>query len=97
MTRNMPASIANQTPRVPTFASVDEEAAFWDTHDSAEFEDQFEDAPNVRFVPAGTLSATITIRLDPATLGALRERARLAGAAPDVLVRQWIVDRLSLA
>jgi hypothetical protein len=97
MKRNKPASIDDRPARVPTFASVEEEAAFWDTHDSTEFEDEFEDAPNVRFVPEGTLSATITIRVDPEMLAALRERARLAGSAPEVLVRQWIADHLRIA
>ena len=28
--------------RIPDFASLEEEAEFWDTHDSTEFEDEWE-------------------------------------------------------
>jgi hypothetical protein len=29
--------------KIPEFKSIAEEAAFWDTHDTTEFEDEFED------------------------------------------------------
>src|SRR5687767_13333131 len=95
MKYDSPDLIANQTAQLPTFASLDEEAAFWDTHDSTEFEDQFEDAPDVRFLPAGSLSAEITIPIDPATRGALHDRARAGGTAPEALARRWIMERLA--
>jgi hypothetical protein len=36
--------------RIPTFKSIEEEAAFWDTHSSAEFADELTPLENVKFV-----------------------------------------------
>lgn len=36
------AQEAEQTCKVPKFTSIEEEAAFWDSHDSTEFEDEFD-------------------------------------------------------
>ena len=36
--------------RIPTFTTVQEAADFWDTHSTTEFEDEFEEAPDVQFV-----------------------------------------------
>lgn len=33
---------AKQPSRVPTFSSREEEAAWWDTHDLADYQDEFE-------------------------------------------------------
>ena len=51
--------------RIPEFHSIQEEAEFWDTHDTTDFEDEFKPV-KVRF--AKNLSEGITIRLDPETL-----------------------------
>jgi hypothetical protein len=37
--------MSDSTPvrsRIPDFATIEEEAAFWDTHDTTEFEDEWE-------------------------------------------------------
>jgi hypothetical protein len=65
------------TPRqrksgIPEFASLEEEARFWDTHSFADFEDEFKPV-RVRF--ARNLSEGITIRLD-------RTRSRRCVTAP---------------
>ena len=80
--------------RIPEFASVQEEAEFWDTHDTTDYEDEFTPV-RVRFAPL--LSEGITIRLDPATLRTLRQRAREQGIGPTTLARMWILDRLRSA
>ena len=43
--------------RIPAFASIEEEAAFWDSHDTTDFENEFEPA-EVTFAPE--LSADLT-------------------------------------
>ena len=48
--------------RIPTFNSREEEAEFWDTHDTADFEDEFEPM-NVRF--ANNLSRASRYALRP--------------------------------
>jgi hypothetical protein len=54
-----------KTKRIPEFASVKEEAAFWDTHSTADYEAEFRPA-RARF--ANRLSTGPTFRLDPGTL-----------------------------
>jgi predicted DNA binding CopG/RHH family protein len=78
--------------RIPEFASIEEEAEFWDTHSTTEFEDEFRPV-KVRF--AKNLSEGITIRLDPVTLVKLRELAHKKGIGPTTLARMWILERLS--
>jgi predicted DNA binding CopG/RHH family protein len=77
--------------RIPRFSSRDEEAAFWDTHDTTEYEGEFTPV-KARF--ARNLSQPLTIRLDPETLAELRERAHQKGIGPTTLARMWLLERL---
>jgi predicted glycoside hydrolase/deacetylase ChbG (UPF0249 family) len=77
--------------RIPAFASREEEAEFWDTHDLSDYWDEFKPV-QVRF--AKKLSDSVSVPLDPETMGQLQEQAREAGTVPAILVRNWIVERL---
>lgn len=77
--------------RIPEFQSIEEEAAFWDTHDTVDFEDAFRPV-KVRF--AKNLSQGLTIRLDPKTLEKLRTEASAKGIGPTTLVRMWVLEHL---
>ena len=77
--------------RIPQFASIEEEAEFWDTHDTTDYEDEFKP---VKLRVAKNLSEGITIRLDPDTLDQLRSRAHDQGIGPTTLARMWILERL---
>lgn len=79
---------------IPEFASLEEEAKFWDTHDTTDFEDEFKPV-NIRF--AKNLSKGITVRLDPDTLQTLRAEAKKKGMGPTTLARMWILERLHSA
>lgn len=81
------------TPKepIPEFASREEEAAFWDSHDLADYWDEFKPA-NVRF--AKHLSEGLHIRLDPETMTELRSAAQHKGIGPTTLARIWIKERL---
>jgi hypothetical protein len=57
-----PGTRAPAKRRLPEFKSIEEEAEFWDTHDTTDFEEEFKPA-KVRF--AKNLSEGLTIRLDP--------------------------------
>lgn len=87
MTRKM----TDKKTRIPEFASIEEEAKFWDTHDTADYEDEFKPV-RVRF--AKNLSEGITIRLDPETLTRLRALAGEMGIGPTTLARIWILEHL---
>ncbi len=76
---------------IPAFTSPEEEAAFWDSHDLADYWDRFTPA-RVRF--AKNLSRGITIRLDDETLARLRSLAHDRGVGPTTLARMWILERL---
>ena len=77
--------------RIPEFASIEEEAAFWDTHSTADYEDEFRPV-RARF--AKRLSTGVTIRLDPDTLQKLRTLAQERGIGPTTLIRMWVLERL---
>ena len=62
--------------RIPKFASIEEEAVFWETHSTADYEDEFKPA-QVRF--AKNLSQGVTIRLDAETLEKIRVEAHEKG------------------
>lgn len=79
--------------RIPAFKTVEEEAAFWDSHDSAAFPDEFVDVSDVRFVKAPSKKG-ITVRLDQDTLTALTQRAKEKGIGPSTLARMWILEHL---
>ena len=84
--------------RIPTFQTVEEEAAFWDSHSTTDFEHEFAPADDVRFViRRGPLTKTMTVRLDDASFAALDEQARAQGVQPSVLARRWILERLRQA
>lgn len=91
MTHETPAPRTQPARRIPAFASREEEAQFWDTHDTTDYEDEFTPVP-VRF--AKNLSRGITIRFDDATLAQLREEAHAKGLGPTTLARMWILERL---
>jgi hypothetical protein len=80
-----------QQSRIPEFESRDEEAAWFDTHDLAGYQDEF--APvKVRF--RQNLSEGLHIRLDPDSLTKLRETANRRGVGPTTLARMWTLERL---
>src|SRR6266700_1728199 len=76
---------------IPKFASLEEEANFWDTHDMSDSWDTFEP---VKLKVAKKLSRGITIRFDEETLRELREYAHERGIGPTTLARMWILERL---
>lgn len=87
MTKKATATVS----RIPEFTSREEEAEFWDTHSTADFEDEFRPV-KVRF--AKNLSEGITIRLDPETMTTLRSQAKDKGIGPTTLIRMWVLERL---
>lgn len=76
---------------IPDFGSYEEEAHFWDTHDTTDFEDEMKPV-QVRF--AKNLSAGINIRFDPKTLAGVRHIAHEKGVGPTTLIRMWVLEQL---
>jgi predicted DNA binding CopG/RHH family protein len=87
-------TLEKQTPppsRIPDFASREDEAAWFESHDLADYQEEFRTV-EARF--ARHLSAGINIRLDPETLTELRREARHKGIGPTTLARMWILEHL---
>ena len=79
--------------RIPEFRTIEEAAEFWDTHDSTEFEDEFETVHDVRFVPAGP-KTPYTVELDDKTIARLEQRAEEEGVPAAVLAGVWIREHV---
>lgn len=81
--------------KLPQFTSEQEEAAFWDTHDSTEF---LEDTTpvDVTFVDARPPKKLISLRLDPAAIEKLKAVAQKKGVGYQTLLRMWVMERLAL-
>ncbi|MCA9994104.1 MAG: hypothetical protein KDE56_00070 [Anaerolineales bacterium] len=79
---------------IPTFASVKEEAEFWDTHDITDFLGELEIGKGVYTPKPGEKKAVMTIRI----ASALKEQVDMVAQSYDVssssLLRMWIVDKL---
>jgi predicted DNA binding CopG/RHH family protein len=77
--------------RIPEFRSREEEAEWFDTHDLADYQDEFK-TDKVRFVK--NLSEGLNIRLDKESLTKLREVAHEKGIGPTTLARMWVLEHL---
>ena len=77
--------------RIPAFNSIEEEAAFWDTHD---FTDFAEESRPVQVTVGQDLASRLTLRLDPADRQELAKHARAKGVGPSTLARIWHKERL---
>lgn len=80
--------------RVPDFASIEEEAEFWDTHDATEYLDDLEP---VEFTVSPTLtnSYMLSIRLDKEIFDEIRAAAKAKGMGTSTLARMWILEELA--
>ena len=79
--------------KLPQFANEQEEAAFWDTHDSAEFLDETE-AVELKFVDARPTKKQISLRLDPAVIEQIKKVAHTKGVGYQTLIRMWVMEQV---
>ena len=77
--------------RIPEFKTIEEEAEFWDTHDTTDYEDEFKPV-KVRF--ADKLFDRVTIPVDADTLARLDTIAREEELNATALARRWVLERL---
>ena len=93
MTKKEQEQPKDEKSRIPTFRTVEEEAAFWDTHSSEEFSDELTPAENVKFVKAHP-KKVLTVRFDEDTFEQLAKEAREKGIGPSTLARMVILQHL---
>lgn len=83
----------NARSRIPTFHTIEEEAAFWDTHSIEDFADELTPVDDVKFVKARNKKA-LTVRFDEDTLEELIREAREKGIGPSTLARMVILEHI---
>ena len=77
--------------RIPEFKTIEEEAEFWDTHDTTDYEDEFKPV-KARF--ADKLFDRVTIPVDADVLAQLDALAREEELNATALARRWVLERL---
>jgi hypothetical protein len=77
--------------KIPRFESIEEEAEFWDTHDTEEFADEFEPI-KVNFAYPLKHKWMLTMELDEEIFNQVKKLAAGAGEEPSVLIRTWILE-----
>jgi hypothetical protein len=83
-----------KTRRIPEFKTIEEAAEFWDTHSSADYEDEFEDVDDSDFVGVAGGSYAI-FRVEDDTLEALKACAHDKNVELVELLSTWIEERLA--
>ncbi len=73
----------------PKFKNLKEERKFWDTHDSTDYLDDFEQAKDVIFVRPK--KEVISLRLEPRIVKKLKKIAEEEGLPPTTYARMLII------
>ena len=79
----------NKDP-IPRFATREEVAEFWDTHDFADYWDELEPA-NLAAGP--DVASCILVPLDGDTLSQIYRHADAKGVPAENLVRAWVMEQ----
>jgi predicted DNA binding CopG/RHH family protein len=80
--------------KLPHFASEQEEAEFWATHDSTEYLDETEPV-DVTFVDARPSEKQISLHLDAYLIDELKAVAQSKDISYQTLIRMWVIERLA--
>jgi predicted DNA binding CopG/RHH family protein len=75
--------------KVPKFKNVKEERKFWDTQESTNYLDEFEEAKDVVFVRP--IKRVISLRLEPQVINKLKKLAEKEGLPPTTYARMLIM------
>jgi hypothetical protein len=75
---------------IPPFESIEEEAAFWDTHSAVEMIDK----GTVAGFHHARKRGSLTVRLKPGDVQRIREEAFRRGFGATSLVKIWILEHL---
>jgi hypothetical protein len=76
--------------RLPNSDSIQELAAFWDTHDLTEFEDELEEVSRPVFMRV----KPIEIKLEPREAKAVQQMAKAKGVSREELIRAWVLQEI---
>ena len=77
---------------LPKTDSIKALAAFWDTHDLTDFEDELEEVTEVVFERKS--SAVVEVHLQSQEAESIERIAKSKGISQEALVREWVLERL---
>ena len=83
-------------PKLPTFTTEQEEAEYWDTHDSTEVLEETEPVA-MQFVDRRPLKQQLTIQLEPDAIEQIKVVAQRKGIGYQTLIRIWVMEQLEKA
>ena len=89
----MDTSKAKRDPIPDASASIEENIAFWDTHSTADYEDETEE---VSF-DIDLREEIFTVALVPELVDLLESQAKARGVTTETLVNLWLAERLKTA
>jgi predicted DNA binding CopG/RHH family protein len=78
---------------LPHTDSIQELAAFWDSHDLTAFEDQLEEVAE----PVFERETVVQIRLQPKDVDAIKAVAKAKGMDYADLIREWVLENVQTA
>ena len=81
--------MAKKLKKIPKFRNEDEEAKFWNTHDSTNYFD-WSKAQNVIFPNLKPTSTSISLRVPNYVLSLLKQRANSLNIPYQTLMKQYI-------
>ncbi len=81
-------------PKIPQFANDQEESAFWDTHDSTDYEAETAEIEMV-LVDGRPRAGLVAVRLDPAAVDRVIALANSRNIGYRSLLAAWIMERLA--
>jgi hypothetical protein len=76
---------------IPEFATREEAAEFWDTHD---FDDYWDELEPANLKPGPNLASSILVPMDGESLTQICQRAKESGTDASTLARTWLLERL---
>ena len=77
--------------KLPKTDSIQELAAFWDTHDLTDFEDDLEEVAEPVFVRG----AAIKVHLQSRDAKAVEKMAQAKGVSGEELIRAWVLEKIA--
>lgn len=87
--------------KIPKFKTEEEEARFWDEHDTMEFVDDFESVEveidselEAEILNKRELKKPVTLRLEPNQIEAVKKIANSKGLPYQTLIRMWINEAI---
>ncbi len=80
-------------PKIPQTDSIKELAAFWDSHDATDFEDELEEVA----APVLLRRTALRVPLKPEEIKAVEQIALAKGVSCEQLLREWVLKKVQLS